>query len=251
VGALFVLTLASAMPAVPSTSYSCLLPALLGIPGGCAKSAFSFVGKTQSVSRLHGVRLQNALCACVATLSHATIALYALDAPASVPRSACVPTGIIFPDVQGTQYVGTSNGEETLTLGAKGMRTSSAKASTRVQDPEVRTRAQGPEVQGTQPVGASNGEKTSTRASSDAEGMRMRGAETRVEDPEVQGTKCVDASGSEAEDAESSAAAVRVQDPKARMNDAKASERAQGPEVQGTLEGSEAIVLSSTSIAST
>jgi hypothetical protein len=67
VGALFVLTLASAMPAVPSTSYSCLLPALLGIPGGCAKSAFSFVGKTQSVSRLHGVRLQNALCACVAT----------------------------------------------------------------------------------------------------------------------------------------------------------------------------------------
>jgi hypothetical protein len=51
----------------------------------------------------------------------------------------------------------------------------------------VRTRAQGPEVQGTQPVGASNGEKTSTRASSDAEGMRMRGAETRVEDPEVQG----------------------------------------------------------------
>jgi hypothetical protein len=89
--------------------------------------------------------------------------------------------------VQGTQYVGTSNGEETLTLGAKGMRTSSAKASARVQDPEVRTRAQGPEVQGTQPVGASKGEKTSTRASSDAEGMRMRGAETRVEDPEVQG----------------------------------------------------------------
>jgi hypothetical protein len=36
-------------------------------------------------------------------------------------------------------------------------------------------------------VGAPNGEKTSTRASSDAEGMRMRGAETRVEDPELQG----------------------------------------------------------------
>jgi hypothetical protein len=42
-------------------------------------------------------------------------------------------------------------------------------------------------VQGTQPVGAANGEKTSTRASSDAEGMRMRSAETRVEDTEVQG----------------------------------------------------------------
>jgi hypothetical protein len=49
----------------------------------------------------------------------------------------------------------------------------------------------------------------------------------------------------------SSEAAIRVQDPKARMNNAKASARAQGPEVQGTLEGSEAIVLSSASIAST
>jgi hypothetical protein len=36
-------------------------------------------------------------------------------------------------------------------------------------------------------VDASRSEKTSTRASSDAEGMRMPGAETRVEDPEVQG----------------------------------------------------------------
>jgi hypothetical protein len=35
------------------------------------------------------------------------------------------------------------------------------------------------------------------------------------------------------------------------MNDAKASARAQGPEVQGILKGSEAIVLSSASIAST
>jgi hypothetical protein len=78
-------------------------------------------------------------------------------------------------------FVGAPNGE----TGER--RTSSAKASARVQDPEVRTRAQGPEVQGTQPVGASNGEKTSTKASSDAEGMSMRGAETRVEDPEVQG----------------------------------------------------------------
>jgi hypothetical protein len=52
-------------------------------------------------------------------------------------------------EVQGTQYVGASNGEETLTLGAKGMRTSSAAASARVEDPEECTGAQGPEVQGT------------------------------------------------------------------------------------------------------
>jgi hypothetical protein len=44
--------------------------------------------------------------------------------------------------VQGT-------GEETLTLGAKGMRTSSMAASARVEDPEDCTGAQGPEVQGT------------------------------------------------------------------------------------------------------
>jgi hypothetical protein len=92
------------------------------------------------------------------------------------------------PEVQGTQCVGASNAEITLTLGGSGeRRASSAKASARVQDPEVRKKAEGLEVQGTQHVGASNGEKTSTRASSDAEGMRMRGAETRVEDPEVQG----------------------------------------------------------------
>jgi hypothetical protein len=48
-------------------------------------------------------------------------------------------------EVQGTPYVGTSNGEETLTLGAKGMRTSSMAASARVEDSEG---AQGPEVQG-------------------------------------------------------------------------------------------------------
>jgi hypothetical protein len=35
-------------------------------------------------------------CDAVVTLSHATIALYALDAPASGPRSACVPTGFFF-----------------------------------------------------------------------------------------------------------------------------------------------------------
>jgi hypothetical protein len=99
VGVLFVLTLASAMPAVPSTSYKCLVPALVGIPGGCAKSAFLFIDKTRSVSPLGGVRRQNALCACVATPDHATIALYALDAAASVPRTACVPTGFFFPDV--------------------------------------------------------------------------------------------------------------------------------------------------------
>jgi hypothetical protein len=52
-------------------------------------------------------------------------------------------------EVQGTQYVGASNEEETLTLGAKGMRTSSATASARVEDPEECTEAQGPEVQGT------------------------------------------------------------------------------------------------------
>jgi hypothetical protein len=80
-------------------------------------------------------------------------------------------------------------------------------AAIRVQDPKARmndakasARAQGPEVQGTQPVGASNGEKTSIGASSDAEGMRRRGAEVRVEDPEVRGTKC--AFRSKAEDAE-------------------------------------------------
>jgi hypothetical protein len=35
-------------------------------------------------------------CHAVATLSHATIALYALGAPASAPRSACIPGGILF-----------------------------------------------------------------------------------------------------------------------------------------------------------
>jgi hypothetical protein len=52
-------------------------------------------------------------------------------------------------EVQGTQYVGASNGEETLTLGVKGMRMSSMAASARVEDPEECTRAQSPEVQGT------------------------------------------------------------------------------------------------------
>jgi hypothetical protein len=50
--------------------------------------------------------------------------------------------------VQGTQYVGASNVGETLTLGEKGMRTSSAAASASVEDLEC-TGAQGPEVQGT------------------------------------------------------------------------------------------------------
>jgi hypothetical protein len=41
------------------------------------------------------------------------------------------------PEEQGIQRVGTSNGEETLTLGgSKEKRTSSARASARVQDPE-------------------------------------------------------------------------------------------------------------------
>jgi hypothetical protein len=114
--------------------------------------------------------------------------------------------------VQGTQYVGASNGEETLTLGAKRMRTSSAAASAKDEDPEV---------QGTQRVGASNGKITLTLGRPGERHTSRAKASARVQDPEV------------------------------RMNDAKASARAQGPEAQGTLEGSEAIVLSSASIAST
>jgi hypothetical protein len=41
-------------------------------------------------------------CDAVVTLFHATIALYALDTPAYVPRSACVTTGIFFPDAHPT-----------------------------------------------------------------------------------------------------------------------------------------------------
>jgi hypothetical protein len=51
------------------------------------------------------------------------------------------------PEVQGTQYVGASNGEETLTLaGSKGMRTSSAAASARVEGPEVQGTLESSEV---------------------------------------------------------------------------------------------------------
>jgi hypothetical protein len=62
VGVLFVLTLTSAMPAVPSTSYSCFLPGFVCIPGGCAQSVFSFTDKTRSVSRLGGVRRPHTVC---------------------------------------------------------------------------------------------------------------------------------------------------------------------------------------------
>jgi hypothetical protein len=44
------------------------------------------------------------------------------------------------PEVQGTQHVGASNGEETLTLeGSQRMRTSSAAAAARAEGPEVGT----------------------------------------------------------------------------------------------------------------
>jgi hypothetical protein len=48
--------------------------------------------------------------------------------------------------VQGTQCVGASNGEIILTLGARGMRTSSAAASARAQGPEVQRTLEGAEV---------------------------------------------------------------------------------------------------------
>jgi hypothetical protein len=100
----------------------------------------------------------------------------------------------------------------TLTLGGSERRASDAEASARVQDPEARKKIEGLEVQGTQYVGASNGEETLTLG---AKQMRTSSAaaSARVEDPECTG--------------------------------------AQGPEVQGTLEGAEIVVLSSASIAST
>jgi hypothetical protein len=79
--------------------------------------------------------------------------------------------------VQGTQYVGASNGEETLTLGGSGK--SSAKASARVQDPEARKKVEDLTVQGT-------GDETLTLG---AKGMRTSSAaaSARAQGPEVQG----------------------------------------------------------------
>jgi hypothetical protein len=112
------------------------------------------------------------------------------------------------------------NGEKTLTLGAsEEMRTGSAEASGRVEDPEV---------QGTQYVGASNGEETLTLEGSKGMRTSSAAASARVEDPEA----CI-----------SSAETC--------TNDAAASARAEGPEVQGTLKGSQAIVPSSASVSST
>jgi hypothetical protein len=110
-------------------------------------------------------------------------------------------------------------------------------------------------------VGAPNGKKTSTKAPSDAEGMRMRRAEVRVENPEVQGTQYVDASRgstratSDAEGMRRGGARVRAEDPEvqgtrrvgasnvettltlaasAEMRKGSAEARAEDPEVQGT-----------------
>jgi hypothetical protein len=70
VGALFVLTLASAMPAVPSTSNCCSFYSFTLIPSGCAQSVSRVDGvPTENTSCMprDGVRRQNALCACVLT----------------------------------------------------------------------------------------------------------------------------------------------------------------------------------------
>jgi hypothetical protein len=168
-------------------------------------------------------------------------------------RSAEV--GVEDPKVQGTQYVGASNGE----TGER--RTSSAKASARVQDPQVRTKAKGPEVQGTQRVGASNAEITLTLGGSGERRASSAKASARVQDPEarkkakgreVQSTQYVGSSnvgetltlGVKGMRTSSAAASARVEDPEECTG-------AQGPEVQGILEGAEIVVLSSTSIAST
>jgi hypothetical protein len=83
-------------------------------------------------------------------------------------------------------------------------------------------------------------------------------ASGRVEDPQEQGIQRVGASnveetltlgGSGEKRTSSARASATVQDPEVRS--AAASARAEGPEVQGTLEGSEVNVLSSASIAST
>jgi hypothetical protein len=84
--------------------------------------------------------------------------------------------------VQGTQYVGASNGEETLTLtlGGLGERCASdAKASARVQDPGTRKKVEVLKVQGTC-------DETLTLG---AKGMRTSSAaaSAKAQDPEVQG----------------------------------------------------------------
>jgi hypothetical protein len=104
------------------------------------------------------------------------------------------------------QGVGASNAKITLTLGGSGERCASdAKASARVQDPETRNKVEDLKVQ-------SIGDETLTLG---AKGMRTcsAAASARVEDLECTG--------------------------------------AQGPEVQGTLEGAEIVVLSLASIANT
>jgi hypothetical protein len=92
-------------------------------------------------------------------------------------------------EVQGTQRVGASNGEITLTLGGSKRRASDAKASAGVQDPEVRTRAEGPEVQGAEYETLTLGAK-GMRTSSAAASARVQDPEacTRAQGPEVQGT---------------------------------------------------------------
>jgi hypothetical protein len=71
--------------------------------------------------------------------------------------------------------------------------------------------------------------------------MRMRGAEVRVEDPELQGTQYVGASNSEE--------ILTLAGPKGmHTSSAAASARVK---VQGTLESSEVIVLSSAPVTST
>jgi hypothetical protein len=93
------------------------------------------------------------------------------------------------PEVQGTQYVGASNGDEILTLGGSGeRRASSAKASARVQDPEARKKAEGLDEQGTQYVGASNGEITLTLGTPGERCASSAEASARAHGPEVQGT---------------------------------------------------------------
>jgi hypothetical protein len=115
------------------------------------------------------------------------------------------------PEVQG---VGASNAEITLTLGGSGeRRASDAKASARVQDPEARKKVEDLKVQGT-------GEETLTLGDRQTLTLGDKGVRTSC-----------------------AAASARVEDPGKCTG-------AQGPELQGTLEGAEIVVLSSASIAS-
>jgi hypothetical protein len=86
--------------------------------------------------------------------------------------------------VQGTQYVGASNGEETLTLtlGGSGERCASdAEASARVQDPEARKKVEDLKVQGTGDETLTLGAKGVTVPVSPELSIRMEGRRTQID----------------------------------------------------------------------